>query len=130
MIEKIHQHFVRIYYEDTDAGGIVFYANYLKFFERGRTEWLREQALDRSLLCARGEFMFVVRSAQVDYLAPAFLDDYLNIQTQVVERTRTVITFLQQALRDEKILVSARIQIVAISSKTLKPVRLLQVLYS
>jgi len=88
---------IRVYYEDTDAGGIVFYANYLKFFERARTEWLRAAGIGQLALSEGNGVMFVVKNTSVDYHAPAKLDDELKL-TVVVERLgRASVEFLQQA---------------------------------
>ncbi|MBC7415675.1 MAG: tol-pal system-associated acyl-CoA thioesterase [Herminiimonas sp.] len=90
---------VRVYYEDTDTGGVVFYANYLKFFERARTEWLRSGGINQSLLADTHDVMFVVMSTAVDYHAPAKLDNELKL-TVVVERLgRASVEFQQQAWR-------------------------------
>lgn len=90
---------VRIYYEDTDAGGVVYYANYLKFFERCRTEWLREIGHDQSDLLRDSGIVFVVRSVNVDYLKPARLDDQLVIGLEVDRIGRAQINFRQHARR-------------------------------
>jgi acyl-CoA thioester hydrolase len=88
---------IRVYYEDTDAGGIVFYTNYLKFFERARTEWLRAAGIGQLALAEGDGVMFVVKNTSVDYHAPAKLDDELKL-TVVVERLgRASVEFLQQA---------------------------------
>ena len=90
---------VRVYYEDTDTGGVVFYANYLKFFERARTEWLRSAGIGQQALSETHRVMFVVKSTAVDYHAPAKLDDELKL-TVVVERLgRASVEFVQEALR-------------------------------
>ena len=90
---------VRIYYEDTDAGGVVYYANYLKFFERCRTEWLRSVGQDQSELLRDAGVGFMVRSVDVDYLKPARLDDELVIGLEVEKLGRAQITFRQHARR-------------------------------
>ena len=89
---------IRIYWEDTDAGGIVFYANYLKFFERARTEWLRSLGLGQQQLREQTGGMFVVTEARLRYLASARLDDQLWITAQLQERGRASLTLVQQAL--------------------------------
>ena len=90
---------VRVYYEDTDTGGVVFYANYLKFFERARTEWLRSGGINQSALAEAHGIMFVVMRTSVDYHAPAKLDNELKL-TVVVERAgRASVEFQQQAWR-------------------------------
>ncbi|WP_313074664.1 tol-pal system-associated acyl-CoA thioesterase [Melaminivora sp.] len=90
---------VRIYWEDTDAGGIVFYANYLKFFERARTEWLRSLGLSQQQLRELTGGMFVVGEARVRYLRPARLDDELIVTARLAEAGRASLTIAQQALR-------------------------------
>lgn len=89
---------VRIYWEDTDAGGIVFYANYLKFFERARTEWLRSLGLGQQSLRELTGGMFVVTDARLRYLRPARLDDALIVTASVLESGRASLTIAQQAL--------------------------------
>lgn len=90
---------IRVYWEDTDAGGIVYYANYLKFFERARTEWLRGLGLGQQALRERTGGMFVVSAAETRYLRPARLDDRLEIRTRVRELGRASLTLHQQAWR-------------------------------
>lgn len=89
---------IRIYWEDTDAGGIVFYANYLKFFERARTEWLRSLGIGQQTLREQTGGMFVVTHSQVRYLRPARLDDELIVTAQLQEAGRASLTILQRAL--------------------------------
>jgi len=84
---------VRVYYEDTDAGGIVYYANYLKYYERARTEWLRQKGIDQSLLATTERRLFVVKNVEIQYLRPARLDDELTIQTEVSHLGRASIRF-------------------------------------
>lgn len=90
---------VRVYYEDTDAAGVVYYANYLKFFERCRTEWLRSIGRDQSVLAAQHDIGFVVRSASAEYLKPARLDDALLIGLEVEKLGRAQVTFRQHVRR-------------------------------
>lgn len=112
---------VRVYYEDTDAGGIVFYANYLKFFERARTEWLRAAGIgQRELLEAEGA-AFVVKSASLDYHAPARLDDVLTIRTVVEKLGRASVQFAQQAWKDEVLLTSASVKVGCVDAVTMRP---------
>ena len=89
---------MRVYWEDTDAGGIVFYANYLKFFERARTEWLRSLGLVQSTLKANTGGMFVVADTSVRYLRPARLDDELIVTAQLAEKGRASLIIMQTAL--------------------------------
>lgn len=116
---------IRVYYEDTDAGGIVFYANYLKFFERARTEWLRTAEVGQQALSVLHGVMFVVKSATVDYHAPAKLDDELKL-TVVVERLgRASVQFVQEAWRvsveHEELLATARIRVGCVDTVQFRP---------
>ncbi|MBV2181308.1 MAG: tol-pal system-associated acyl-CoA thioesterase [Castellaniella sp.] len=115
---------VRVYYEDTDTGGVVYYANYLKFFERGRTEWLRSLGMDQRELATREQMMFVVRHADIAYRQPARLDDRIDIRTTVAELRASTLVFHQQALRDGELLVSATVQVCTVHAATFKPIRL------
>lgn len=90
---------VRVYYEDTDAGGVVFYANYLKFFERARTEWLRASGISHQRLLETDRAMFVVKSTAVDYHAPARLDDELRLTVTIERLGRASVQFVQHAWR-------------------------------
>lgn len=112
---------VRVYYEDTDAGGVVFYANYLKFFERARSEWLRAAGIGQQSLMDTDGIMFVVSSTAVDYLAPAKLDDELKL-TVVVERLgRASVQFFQQAWRGEQLMTTGRIKVACVDVKLFRP---------
>ena len=112
---------VRVYYEDTDAGGIVFYANYLKFFERARTEWLRAAGVgQQELLDAEGA-AFVIKSASLDYHAPARLDDVLTIRTTVEKLGRASVQFAQQAWKGEQLLTSASVKVGCVDTATMRP---------
>lgn len=91
---------VRVYWEDTDAGGIVFYANYLKFFERARTEWLRARGIEQQRLRETAGGFFVVSATQVQYHRPARLDDLLLVTAAVSEAGRASLTIAQSARRD------------------------------
>ena len=102
---------VRVYYEDTDAGGIVYYANYLKFFERARTEWLRAIGVGQQQLLEQHAALFVVKSVSADYHAPAKLDDTVRLTLSITRMGRASIVFLQQAWRDETLLNTAEVKI-------------------
>lgn len=92
---------VRVYYEDTDAGGVVFYANYLKFFERARTEMLRSVGFEQDNLLAEQNLIFVVRSVKVDYLKPARFNELLDVSAKVIEYKKTNFTFEQAITRQQ-----------------------------
>jgi acyl-CoA thioester hydrolase len=102
---------VRVYYEDTDAGGIVYYANYLKFFERARTEWLRAIGVGQQALLEEHDAMFVVKTASADYHAPARLDDVLKLTLEIEKLGRASLVFVQQAWRGECLLNTARFKV-------------------
>ena len=113
---------IRVYYEDTDAGGVVYYANYLKFCERARTEWLRTFGVSQQALIDEQGLGFVVRSVQADYLAPARLDDALEVITQVAMLRRASILFEQQLVRGQELLFTARVLLASIDLRRQKPV--------
>jgi acyl-CoA thioester hydrolase len=112
---------VRVYYEDTDAGGIVFYANYLKFFERARTEWLRARGVDQARLGDETGVIFIVRGATLDYHAPARLDDLLAITCRVERLGRASLDFEQQAWLGDTLLASAHVRIGCVARTTIRP---------
>jgi len=112
---------LRVYYEDTDAGGVVFYANYLKFFERARTEWLRACGADQSALAAETGLIFIVRSTAVDYRSPARLDDVVRVVSQIERLGRASVDFVQSAYRGETLLASGVIRVACVTSEAFKP---------
>ena len=116
---------IRVYYEDTDAGGIVFYANYLKFFERARTEWLRAAGVGQQLLSETHHVMFVVKSTAVDYHAPAKLDDELKLSVVVERLGRASVQFVQEAWRvrgaERELLATGRIKVGCVDTRTFRP---------
>lgn len=116
---------VRVYCEDTDAAGIVYYANYLKYFERCRTEWLRSLGVDQHELAQRERRQFVVTDLALRYLRPARLDDVLTIEATLAERARSYLVFDQQARRqDDELLAEARVKVACVNTATLAPARL------
>ena len=112
---------VRVYYEDTDAGGVVYYANYLKFCERARTEWLRTLGVSQQALIDEQGLAFVVRSVQADYLASARLDDALEVFTRVATLRRASILFEQVVKRGQELLFSTRVLLASIDLHRHKP---------
>ncbi len=120
---------VRVYWEDTDAGGIVFYANYLKFFERARTEWLRSLGIEQGLLRETTGGIFVVSETAVRYHLPARLDDELLVTASLTEKGRASLTISQRALLRAdatKVLCEGSIRIGWVDAATLKPARIPQ----
>jgi acyl-CoA thioester hydrolase len=106
---------VRVYYEDTDFSGVVYHASYLRFLERGRTEFLRAAGVDQSTLHAEGEgLIFAVRRMTIDYLKPARMDDVLLIETRTAELRGASLTIAQRVLRNEEVLVTAEVRVAAI----------------
>lgn len=102
---------VRVYFEDTDAGGVVYYANYLKYLERARSEWLRALGFDQGALMARTGLGFAVRSIAVEYLKPARLDDELKVVSRIESHGRVQVVFDQRIERGEQTLLTATVRI-------------------
>ncbi len=115
---------VRVYYEDTDAGGVVYYANYLKFMERARTEWLRALGIDQDRLRDDTGVIFAVRKVETEYLKPARLDDALEVLARVEQQRSARIDFYQEVRRGEQLLCTGRVTIAAVDAATLRPTRI------
>src|SRR5690606_26262698 len=105
----------------TDAAGVVFYANYLKFFERGRTEWLRRLGVNQSDLAANDQRMFVVKSAQTHYIKPARFDDLLTIHSRITRLGRASIDFAQIATTRGETLCESTVEVVCVDTRTFRP---------
>jgi acyl-CoA thioester hydrolase len=105
---------VRVYYEDTDFSGRVYHASYLRFLERGRTEWLRRRGFGHRDLAESSGAMFAVRSLQIDYLAPAMMDDLLEVETSAATLRGASITFQQRVVRADKELVTAEVLVASL----------------
>jgi acyl-CoA thioester hydrolase len=114
---------VRVYYEDTDSGGVVYYANYLKFFERARTELLRQCGIQQGQLIQQSNIIFAVRNINVDYNKPAVFNDLLNVTTEVAEYKKASLVFKQIIRRDEDdaVLCQATCKVACLQAKELKP---------
>jgi acyl-CoA thioester hydrolase len=114
---------VRVYWEDTDAGGIVYYANYLKFMERARTEWLRTLGVEQEPLRLEQGLMFVVVRAEVDFRKPARYGDMLQVGCTLAERSRATMTFEQEVSRadSQEVLVAGRVRVACLDAIKLKP---------
>jgi acyl-CoA thioester hydrolase len=115
---------VRVYYEDTDSAGVVYYANYLRYFERARTEWLRALGFDQTELATQYGVVFVVRSISVDYLLPARFNDALDISVEPDGASASQITIKQRTLRGNAKLAEAIVQVVCVNIASMKPVRI------
>lgn len=119
---------VRVYFQDTDAGGVVYHANYLNFWERARAEWLRTFGYSNAGLMKELGVVFVVRSMKIDYLKPAVLDDALEATVEVKEIGRSRLTLLQTLMRGEEVLSEAEVHLVCVSVAAFKPVSVPEVL--
>ncbi len=113
---------VRVYYEDTDTGGVVYYANYLKFFERARTEWLRSYGLNQDKLAQEEGLIFVVRRALLDFVRPARLDDMLEITVEPLKLARVYVDLAQEARCGTQVLAHAEIRVACLNRRSFKPV--------
>ena len=114
---------LRVYYEDTDSGGVVYYANYLKFIERGRSEFLRELGFEQDQLINDQGVIFAVRSLQAEYLSPARFNDLLTIHTQVEKSRRASLIFSQKIrdLKQNKVLFEAQVTVACLDVQNFKP---------
>lgn len=119
---------VRVYYQDTDAGGVMYHANYINFMERARTEWLRTFGYSNAGMMKELGVMFVVRSLKLDYLRPALLDDLLQVSAQIKEIGRSRVTLTQTIVRGEELLTEGEVHLVCVDVKTFKPVSVPEVL--
>lgn len=136
---------VRVYYEDTDSGGVVYYANYLKFMERARTEWLRRRGFQQDTLIQQAGLIFAVRSASIDYLRPGRFNQLLGVSVVAIDVSRVAMTFSQSVFRladdplvnvaltpptnDADTLCTAQIKIAALDASSLRPKRMPEHLY-
>lgn len=113
---------VRVYYEDVDIGGVVYYANYLRYFERARSEWLRSQGVNQDRLAAVEGIGFVVARAEIDFRIGARLDDLLDVSVKVIEKKKTYFWLEQEARRaDDQVCAAARIQAACVRHKDMRP---------
>ena len=115
---------VRVYYEDTDAGGVVYYANYLRFIERARTEWLRAEGFEQTDLAEHHGVAFVVRSVAIDYLKPARFNDSLRVTVELIKVGAGHIDVIQHVMRAEELLAKAAVKIACVGVRSMRPVRL------
>jgi acyl-CoA thioester hydrolase len=118
----VHQLTLRVYYEDTDFSGRVYHASYLRFMERGRTEWLRKLGFEHGTLAGDQGLVFAVRKLEIDYLAPAAIDDLLSVETRIAELRGAAIEFAQSVLRGADTLAAAKVRVVALRNG--RPIRI------
>ncbi len=119
---------VRVYYQDTDAGGVVYHANYVNFMERARTEWLRDLGYSHMDMIRNLDVMFVVRSIKLDYLRPAVLDDLLQVSAKIKEVGRSRVTLEQMVMRGDEVLAEGEVHLVCVAVQTFKPVSVPEIL--
>jgi acyl-CoA thioester hydrolase len=112
---------LRVYYEDTDAGGVVYYANYLKFMERARSEWLRSLGFEQDVLAQEQGLLFVVRSVEVDYLRPARFNDALTVSAEIAHCGRASLSFAQDICRDDVVLCRGKVKIASVDAQRFRP---------
>ena len=117
-----HRHCLRVYYEDTDAGGVVYHATYVCFFERARTEWLRENGFTHETVAKQHDVVFAVRSLHVAYEKPARLDDWLAVETRAAVAGRSRVCFEQRLLRGDALLATATVEVVCVSGTPFRAV--------
>ena len=119
---------IRVYFQDTDAGGVVYHASFLNFMERARTEWLRTNGHSNAGLMKEFGMVFVMRSVKLDYLKPALLDDLLEVTAQIKDIGRSRLTLLQTVRRGEELLTEAEVHLVCVSLESFKPVSVPEIL--
>ena len=115
---------VRVYYEDTDSGGVVYYANYLKFLERARTEWLRSYGIQQDELAKQDRLIFAVRSVQLEYEKPAKFNDLLDVSVAISKAGKASLTFdqtISHAEGDKQRLCTGQVKIACLTADTLRP---------
>ncbi|QBQ53991.1 tol-pal system-associated acyl-CoA thioesterase [Nitrosococcus wardiae] len=113
---------VRVYYEDTDSGGVIYHANYLKFMERARTEWLRSQGFEQDALLNEQGLLFAVRSLRLDYLRPGRFNDWLKVHTHLLQCRKASLIFAQTVHRgEETALCQAEVKVVCLDAQTFRP---------
>ena len=122
-MSKFFNYKVKIYYEDTDAGGVVYYANYLKYLERARTESLTDIGLSNLKIKKNFQTLIIVKSCNIDYKKPAFLEDELNIKSHIISITKTSFTMAQTIMKKKIPIVEAKIHLVFVNEK-IKPVKI------
>jgi acyl-CoA thioester hydrolase len=117
---------VRVYYEDTDSGGVVYHSNYLNFMERARTEWLRSLKINQQTLKDELNLLFVVHQIDIKFIKPAIFNDLIEVETTLKQITPVRVKLEQHIKRQSDLLISASVEVVGVNARTLKPVRIPQ----
>ena len=115
---------VRVYYEDTDAGGVVYYSNYLNFMERARTEWLRMLGFGHTALAREQEVVFMVRKLTIEYLKPARFEDQLDVTVKLLITRGSLIEIAQAVWRGAQVLATAEVRLACVNTRSFRPVRI------
>ena len=118
-----YKHQFRVYYEDTDAGGVVYHANYLNFFERTRTEWLRSKGLQQSIMCQNDNIVLAIRHMDIDFIKPARLDDLLTVSCQAVSYRKASMQIDQTMYCGDQLLSTAKVTVASLRADAFKPTR-------
>ena len=129
MVEPVFSWPTRVYWEDTDAGGVVYHAQYLAFLERARTEWMRAQGHGQDVLRSEHDLVFAVRAMQMDFRLPARLDDLLQVSVALRECRRASLVLVQAIHRGAELLLDAQVRVAALSAARFKPVSIPQPLH-
>ncbi len=124
MVALVHHWPIRIYYEDTDSGGVVYHSNYLKFMERARTEWLRDFEIDQKALKDNLNLMFVVHEIDIKFTRPAVFNDEIEVQTKLEKLGSVKIELEQKIFRSSEILIESRVVVASVNSISKKPMRI------
>ena len=126
-MSKIFKHLIKVYYEDTDVGGVVYYSNYLKFLERARTEMINSIGLSNNKLFAEWKTLIIVKSCNIDYLSPARLEDRLQIFSSIESFNKASFVMKQNIKKDNNLIVKAKLKLVTVNQKG-KPIKIPSVL--
>ena len=124
MVARVHHWPIRIYYEDTDSGGVVYHSNYLKFMERARTEWLRDFEIDQKALKDNLNLMFVVHEIDIKFIRPAVFNNEIEVQTKLEKLGSVKIELEQKIFRSTEILIESRVVVASVNSFSMKPMRI------
>ena len=124
MVALVHHWPIRIYYEDTDSGGVVYHSNYLKFMERARTEWLRDFKIDQKALKDNLNLMFVVHEIDIKFMKPAVFNDEIEVQTKLKKLGSVKIELEQKIFRSSELLIESRVVVASVNSILMRPMRI------
>ena len=124
MVALVHHWPIRIYYEDTDSGGVVYHSNYLKYMERARTEWLRDFKVDQKALKDNLNLMFVVHEIDIKFIRPAVFNDEIEVQTKKDKLGAVKIELEQKIFRSSELLIESRVVVTSVNSISMKPMRI------